>query len=64
MRESTMDGNIIRITIPRPDNMHVHLRGGEKMKSVVNFTAQQFSRAIIMPNLPAIKTKLTTPCDA
>lgn len=39
------------ITIRRPDDWHIHLRDGEMLKSVVPYTAKQFARAIIMPNL-------------
>jgi len=35
----------------RPDDWHVHLRDGAMLASVVNFTARQFARAIVMPNL-------------
>ena len=45
------------LTIRRPDDWHVHLRDGEMLKSVAPFTARQFARAIIMPNLvPPITT--------
>lgn len=45
------------ITIRRPDDWHVHLRDGEMLKDVVNYTARQFGRAIIMPNLkPPVTT--------
>jgi dihydroorotase len=40
-----------QITIRRPDDWHVHLRDGAVMKGVVPYTAQQFARAIVMPNL-------------
>ena len=39
------------ITIRRPDDWHVHLRDGAMMQGVVEFTARQFARAIVMPNL-------------
>lgn len=39
------------ITITKPDDFHLHVRDGEAMKSVVNHSAAQFGRAIIMPNL-------------
>ncbi|OYU69318.1 MAG: dihydroorotase [Alphaproteobacteria bacterium PA2] len=42
-----------RLTIRRPDDWHVHLRDGAMLASVVNYTARQFARAIVMPNLPA-----------
>lgn len=41
----------ITLTIRRPDDWHVHLRDGPMLASVVNFTARQFARAIVMPNL-------------
>ncbi len=40
-----------QITIRRPDDWHVHLRDGEMLKAVAGYTAQQFARAIVMPNL-------------
>jgi len=40
-----------RITIRRPDDWHVHLRDGEMLKAVAPWTARQFARAIVMPNL-------------
>lgn len=40
-----------RLTIPRPDDWHVHLRDGEMLRDVVGHTARQFARAIVMPNL-------------
>ena len=39
------------ITIRRPDDWHVHLRDGDMLKAVAPFTARQFARAIVMPNL-------------
>ena len=39
------------LTIRRPDDWHVHLRDGEMLKAVAPFTARQFARAIVMPNL-------------
>ncbi len=45
------------LTIRRPDDWHVHLRDGAMMQSVVAYTASQFARAIVMPNLsPPITT--------
>lgn len=40
-----------RITLRRPDDWHVHLRDGAMLEAVAPFTARQFARAIIMPNL-------------
>ena len=46
-----------RLTIRRPDDWHVHLRDGEMLKAVAPFTARQFARAIVMPNLaPPVTT--------
>src|SRR6478609_287880 len=39
------------ITIRRPDDWHVHLRDGDMLKTVAPYTARQFARAIVMPNL-------------
>jgi len=39
------------LIIRQPDDWHVHLRDGDMLKSVANYTARQFARAIIMPNL-------------
>jgi dihydroorotase len=39
------------ITIRRPDDWHVHLRDGAMLAAVLPYTAAQFARAIIMPNL-------------
>ena len=45
------------LTIPRPDDWHLHLRDGEVMHGVVPYTARQFARAIVMPNLsPPVTT--------
>lgn len=40
-----------RLTIRRPDDWHVHLRDGAMLQLVAPYTARQFARAIIMPNL-------------
>jgi dihydroorotase len=45
------------LTIRRPDDWHVHLRDAEMLDRVAPYTARQFARAIIMPNLvPPITT--------
>lgn len=47
----------VTLTIARPDDWHLHLRDGADLASVVGHTAEQFARAIIMPNLkPPIAT--------
>lgn len=40
-----------QITIIQPDDWHVHLRDNESLVGTVAATAQQFARAIVMPNL-------------
>ena len=45
------------ITIRRPDDWHLHFRDGDTMQAVVPYTARQFARAIVMPNLtPPVTT--------
>ncbi len=39
------------LTIRRPDDWHVHLRDGAMLEAVAKYTARQFARAIVMPNL-------------
>ncbi|MEO6360987.1 MAG: dihydroorotase [Sphingomicrobium sp.] len=39
------------LTIRKPDDWHVHLRDGDMLRAVAPFTARQFARAIVMPNL-------------
>lgn len=45
------------LSIRRPDDWHVHLRDGEMLRAVLPYTARQFARGIIMPNLvPPVTT--------
>jgi dihydroorotase len=45
------------VTLIRPDDWHVHLRDGAMLAAVLPFTARQFARAIVMPNLvPPVTT--------
>jgi dihydroorotase len=45
------------LTLTRPDDWHLHLRDGAAMAAVLPYTARQFARAIVMPNLkPPITT--------
>ena len=45
------------LTIRQPDDWHVHLRDGEMLRRVAPYTARQFARAIVMPNLaPPVTT--------
>lgn len=44
------------ISIRYPDDFHVHLRRGEMLQNIINHTACQFKRAMVMPNTePAIR---------
>ena len=46
-----------RLTLIRPDDMHLHLRDGDALSAVLAHTAARFSRAIVMPNLvPPVTT--------
>ena len=46
-----------RLVIRRPDDWHVHFRDGEMLRAVAPYTARQFARAIVMPNLmPPVTT--------
>lgn len=45
------------LTIPRPDDWHLHLRDGPALRAVVGHTAAVFGRAVVMPNLrPPVRT--------
>ncbi len=45
------------LTITRPDDWHLHLRDGEALAAVIAFSARQFRRAVVMPNLkPPVTT--------
>lgn len=45
------------ITLRKPVDLHVHFRDGAVLQSVVPYTARQFERAIVMPNLvPPVTT--------
>jgi hypothetical protein len=49
--------SMTRLRILRPDDWHLHVRDGAQLASVLPFTARQFARAIIMPNLkPPVTT--------
>lgn len=38
------------LTIPTPDDMHVHFREGKMLRAVVPYTSNVFARAVVMPN--------------
>jgi len=45
------------LTLTRPDDWHLHLRDEAALRSVLPYTARQFARAIVMPNLrPPVTT--------
>ncbi|MFT4099764.1 MAG: dihydroorotase [Burkholderiaceae bacterium] len=45
------------ITLRQPDDWHLHLRDGDVLAAVLPYTARQFGRAIVMPNLkPPVTT--------
>ena len=57
-----MPGTIIQeLHLTRPDDWHLHLRDGTAMAAVLPYTARQFGRAIVMPNL---KPPVTTTAQA
>lgn len=49
--------DIYSLKIRRPDDWHVHLRDDDMLQMVAHYTAHQFGRAIVMPNLaPPVTT--------
>ena len=46
------------LTLPTPDDLHLHLRDGAMLEAVLPHTARVFARAIVMPNLtpPVVTT--------
>jgi dihydroorotase len=45
------------LRLRRPDDWHLHLRDGEQLRAVLAFSAAQFARAVVMPNLkPPVTT--------
>lgn len=51
------------LTIRKPDDWHVHLRDGEMLERVAPYTARQFARAIVMPNLAPPVTRVDSARD-
>jgi dihydroorotase len=50
-------GEVVELTMTRPDDMHVHLRDEAMLAAVLPDTARRFGRAIVMPNLkPPVRT--------
>jgi dihydroorotase len=50
----------MKLTLRRPDDLHLHLRDGAMLATVLGHTVRQFARAIVMPNLrpPVVATEL------
>ena len=47
----------MQLVIRRPDDWHAHFRDGPMLETVLDYTARQFARAIVMPNLdPPVTT--------
>ncbi len=46
-----MNPTLQTLTLRRPDDWHLHVRDGAQLEAVVPFTARQFGRALVMPNL-------------
>lgn len=45
------------LTLRKPDDLHLHLRDGAHLAAALPFTARQFARAVVMPNLkPPVTT--------
>ncbi len=61
-RNQDIMSDIQTITLRRPDDFHVHLRDGDYLAAALPFTARQFARAMIMPNLkpPVTTVELAT----
>jgi dihydroorotase len=53
-QQKSSDSLILR----RPDDFHVHLRDGPLLAAVAPYTARQFTRAVVMPNLDPPVTSL------
>ena len=54
---TTAAAPVTTLQIRRPDDWHLHLRDHTALAAVLPFTARQFARAIVMPNLrPPVTT--------
>lgn len=51
VNKTSKSGAPDRLILRKPDDWHVHLRDGEMLRTVISYTARQFARAIVMPNL-------------
>lgn len=41
----------MELTLPKPDDFHLHLRDGDILETVLPYTIKRFRRALVMPNL-------------
>ncbi len=48
-----------RLELPTPDDLHLHLRDKAMLRAVLPWTARQFGRGLVMPNLPVPVTSTT-----
>src|SRR5690606_4749214 len=54
---SAADTAMTRLNLRAPDDWHLHLRDGAQLAAVLPYTAAQFRRAVVMPNLvPPVTT--------
>ncbi|MBN2692628.1 MAG: dihydroorotase [Burkholderiaceae bacterium] len=51
------------LTLSRPDDFHLHLRDGAALRDALPWTARQFARAIVMPNLKPPVVRLQQALD-
>ncbi|OYV34035.1 MAG: dihydroorotase, partial [Thiomonas sp. 20-64-5] len=51
------------LTLTRPDDFHLHLRDGAALRDALPWTARQFARAIVMPNLKPPVVRLQQALD-
>ncbi|KAI3901458.1 hypothetical protein MKW92_008197 [Papaver armeniacum] len=56
-RPTKIKGVNMELSLTQPDDWHLHLRDGDLLEAVVQHSANQFGRAIVMPNLkPPVTT--------
>jgi dihydroorotase len=57
--DNDQDQSAANLTIREPDDWHLHLRDDTMLALIADFSARQFARAIIMPNLVPPVTTIT-----
>jgi len=57
--DNDQDQSPANLTIREPDDWHLHLRDDTMLALIADFSARQFARAIIMPNLVPPVTTIT-----